>query len=105
MKKFEEMKYRDYIWFFLFFLPNRSKTMRMTDLIQMEARYPHNVDFELKNMDTYVRCEAEGSYNSILPVISLASGRMSSPSNISSRHRSSSLSMLWIRVRIWLELS
>lgn len=70
-----KMKYKDYLFFFLFFSPNQTKTMRVADLIQMEMRfkkYSKGTDFELKNLHTYVRCEAEGTFNSILPVLSLS---------------------------------
>ncbi len=73
-----KMKYKDYLWFFLFFTPNQTKVMRTADLIQMEMRYKDyyydgkGLKFELQNLHTYVRCEAEGTFNSILPVISLS---------------------------------
>lgn len=70
-----KMKYENYLWFFLFFSPNQTKTMRVADLIQMEMRfkkYSKGTSFELKNLHTYVRCEAEGTFNSILPVLSLS---------------------------------
>jgi hypothetical protein len=68
--------YEGYMNIFLFFVPNRTKVMRMADLIQMELRYKQlvngkTVDFLMKEAETYVRVYAEGSYNSILPVISL----------------------------------
>lgn len=69
-----DMKYENYLWFFLFFTPNQTKVMRIADLIQMEMRYKKyskGTSFELQNLHTYVRCEAEGTFNSILPVISL----------------------------------
>lgn len=71
---FEDMKYKDYLWFFLCFVPNQTKTMRIADLIQMEMRFKKQGkkgNFELKNLHSYVRSESEGAYNSILPVISL----------------------------------
>ncbi len=69
-----DMDYQKYLWFFLYFMPNSTKVMRIADLIQMEMRYgnfANGTNFMLENMHTYVRCEASGRFNSILPVISL----------------------------------
>lgn len=74
-----KMKYENYLWFFLFFTPNQTKTIRVADLIQMEMRYKKyykGTSFELKNLHTYVRCQAEGSFNSILPVLSLSNNTL-----------------------------
>lgn len=70
-----KMKYDNYLWFFLFLTPNKTKVMRVADLIQMEMRFKKQSkgkDYRLENLHTYVRCEAEGTFNSILPVISLS---------------------------------
>jgi len=70
-----KMKYDNYLWFFLFFTPNQTKVMRVADLMQMEMRFAKQskgTNFQLQNLHTYVRCEAEGTFNSILPVISLS---------------------------------
>ena len=72
-----KMKYKNYLWLFLFFCPNQQKTMRAADLIQMEMRFKKNpkngsTDFELQNLYTYTRCEATANFNSILPVLSLS---------------------------------
>ena len=72
---FFKMKYDNYLWFFLFFTPNQTKVMRVADLIQMEMRFKKQskgTNFQLQNLHTYVRCEAEGTFNSILPVLSLS---------------------------------
>lgn len=73
-----KMDYEDYLWFFMFLVPNQTKVMRMADLVQMEMRYKKNgpsLKFELKNMHTYVRCEAVASFNPILPVIPLGNSQ------------------------------
>jgi len=70
-----KMKYDNYLWFFLFFTPNQTKVMRVADLMQMEMRFKKQAkgtNFQMQNLHTYVRCEAEGTFNSILPVISLS---------------------------------
>ena len=67
-----KMEYKDYLWFFLFLVPNRTKVMRMADLIQMEMRFKDQYNnFLMKNLYTYVRCEVRGEFNSILPILSL----------------------------------
>jgi len=71
-----KMKYQDYLWFYLLLIPNKTKVLRMADLIQMEmrfAKYGPSLKFELKNLHTYVRCEATATFNPILPVIPLGS--------------------------------
>lgn len=74
-----KMKYQDYLWFYLFFTPNQTKVMRVADLMQMEMRFKKQAkgtDFQMQNLHTYVRCEAEGTFNSILPVISLSNNTL-----------------------------
>lgn len=68
-----KMKYKYYLWLFMLFVPNQTEVMRIADLIQMEMRYKKlgKSEFLLKNVHTYVRCEASGELNSILPVLSL----------------------------------
>lgn len=75
-----KMKYQDYLWFYLLLIPNKTKVMRMADLIQMEMRFAKfgpSMKFELKNLHTYVRCEATATFNPILPVIPLGSSTSS----------------------------
>ena len=70
-----KVKYKDYLFLFLLFLPNRLKVQRMADLIQMEARLTDARSGKtpklLSDYHTYVRIEANGVLNSILPVISI----------------------------------
>ena len=70
-----KVKYKDYLFLFLMLMPNRLKIHRMADLIQMEARLTDKragkTPKVLSDYHTYVRVEANGFLNSLLPVISI----------------------------------
>jgi hypothetical protein len=71
---FINFSYEDYLWLFMFFMPNHTKVMRMADLMQMEVRYAEpEKNFLMKNANTFMRVENSAKFVSILPIISLGS--------------------------------
>ena len=73
-----KMKYKDWLWFFLVFVSNQTKVLRMGDLIQMEARFGSegNPNFLMRRANTYVRVGSSATFQSVLPVISLGDNQI-----------------------------
>ena len=73
-----KMKYKEYLWLFLFFKSNKTKVLRAGDLMQMDIRYDEvynkkgTAKFLMKEANTFVRVKCSATFNSILPIISMS---------------------------------
>lgn len=73
---YSKFSYLDNLSFALWFVSNKEKLSRVSDLIQLEMRYNQQyvegstATFLMSDMDTYCRIKVKGKLNSVLPVIS-----------------------------------
>lgn len=71
--------YKDCLSFALWFVPNSTKMLRLSDLIQLEMRYREQyVDgtgakFLMSEQNTYCRVKSIAKFNSVLPIVSIGS--------------------------------
>lgn len=61
------MRYQDYLWTFLCFVPNNIKVSRIGDLIEMQMGSGEK-EFRLSRAYTYVRTSATGEYELLIPI-------------------------------------
>ena len=73
--------YQDSLMLGLWFVPNSQKLLRVADLIQLEMRYHQRyvdnetADFLMSKCNTYCKVQSTASFRSVLPVLSLGTGK------------------------------
>ncbi len=75
----DKTNYRDALALALWIVPNSKKLVRVADVVQLEMRYTQqyvekeNVDFLMKEKNTFCRVKCTAKTNSVLPVIAPSS--------------------------------